>query len=278
MKTVLSGLVVALTVVAPPAARAQQAIPAPNAKATPRPASDFAALPFIVGPQLSPKGTHVAAKLSVSGQQVFGVMSLFDKTKPVVVGLGENDLLSWSWANDEWLAVRIGSVVNVQGSDWYVTRVLGVNATTGKLAPIGFSQKGQSANILWVANDGTPRIAISAQKSIYNDGKFFPDVDEVDLSTGKSRTLVPGRSDVWDWYIDPTGVVRIGIGYNDTTRTARLLYRPDASSSFRVVDRADQRKEQTLKLPILLAGGGDKALTYSRKDGFYALYEMTLTM
>jgi dipeptidyl aminopeptidase/acylaminoacyl peptidase len=242
----------------------------------PRPASDFAALPFMVGPDLSPDGRRMAAQISVSGQQMLGIDDLFDKAKPVLISLGDNDLLSWSWVNDQWLAVRVGAIVNVEGSDFYVTRVMGVPADGSRVVPISFRKGGWGADIIWTARDGSPRIAMAMQKSIYNDGKFWPDVDEVDVSTGKSRTIVPGRTNVMQWVADPNGVIRMGVGYNDESRSSRLLYRPDASASFRIVDRADDKKDERLAFPILLAGGADKALSVSRQNGFDALYEFDL--
>ena len=123
--------------------------------ATRRPAADFAKLPFFESPELSPDGTRVAAKVSFNGQLALGIFGVLTKIKPVIVPLGSNDLLSWHWVNDSWLAVRLGGVNRAEGMDFYVTRIAGVPAAGGKAVPIAFRQGGESAEILWQASDGT---------------------------------------------------------------------------------------------------------------------------
>jgi dipeptidyl aminopeptidase/acylaminoacyl peptidase len=229
------------------------------------------------GPQLSPKGTHVAARLNASGQQVFAIIGLFDKSKPRLIGLNDQDLLDWSWVNDDWLVFRLGTTVNVGGIDFYVRRVVSINAATTKMIPIARNAAGESANIIWTATDGSPQIAMTIQKSIYiNEPDFWPDVSMIDVTTGRARVMVPPRVNFMQWVADPTGVVRMGFGYDDQKRTTRLLYRPDGSSPFRQVDRADARKKESLTTPILLAGTGG-AVTVADPDGFDALYDIDLS-
>jgi dipeptidyl aminopeptidase/acylaminoacyl peptidase len=242
----------------------------------PRPASDFATLPFLDGPKLSPDGTRVAAQLAVQGQQIFGVIHLFDKTKPMLVGLNDQDLLEWYWVNDQWLVLRLGTTVNAEGVEFYVTRVVSVDTKTTKVAAIARNAGGESARIIWIAQDGTPRIAMALQKSIYiNDLEFWPEVSMIDVTNGRSRTLVPPRADFMTWIADPTGAIRMGMGYNDDKRTSRLIYRSDGSGSFRQIDRADARKQEDLTLPILLAGT-DTAVTIAGPSGFDGLYDIDL--
>ena len=206
----LPALLASLFILSSPA-HAQPVNPSVNAPAL-RPAADFARLPFLESPELSPDGRRLAARVSASGQQALAVLNLFEKTKPLLVPIGTNDLLSWDWVNDDWLAIRIGNVSKVEGVDFYVTRIVGIPASGGKAVPISFRKGGQTADIVWRATDGSPRIIMSMQKSIYNDGDFWPDVDEVDISTGRTRLLVAGRVNIMRWFVDPAGAVRMGVG------------------------------------------------------------------
>jgi hypothetical protein len=249
--------------------------PVPTASLAQRPVGDFARLPFMESPALSPDGTRIAAKVNANGTLALAIISLFGKPKPVVIALGDNDLISWTWVNDSWLTIRVGAVDQFLGDDFYVTRIVGVPAAGGKLVPIAFREGGQSADILWTATDGTPRIVMSKQKSIFIGDEFWPDVNEVDVSTGRSRALLTGRTNFMHWVVDPGGAVRMGIGYDDQTRTSKLLYRPDAKASFRILDRADAKKDESLTFPILLSGNATQAVTISDKDGFDALHEQT---
>ncbi len=239
-----------------------------------RPIADFATLPFIAEPKLSPDGRRVATKLAVKGQQLFSVIDLMDKRQPLLIGLNDQDLLDWYWVNDQWLVIRLGSTVNVAGTDFYARRVVSVEAATAKMIPIARNAASESTDIIWIAKDGSPRIAMTIQKSIYiNDLEFWPDVSMINVATGQARVMVPPRAGFMQWIADPTGVVRMGLGYNDKERTTRLIYRPDGSSGFRQVERADARKKESFNMPILLAGASN-AITIADPTGFDALYDI----
>jgi hypothetical protein len=207
---------------------AAQTPPTPAAQ---RPLINFAELPFISNPELSPDGTYVAAKLAVNGKQVLAIMSLFEKNaKPILLPVGENDLNWWNWVNDRWLVIGIGKVDIVEGNEFYITRVVGISADGNMIKPIAFNKAAQNADdVIWYSRDGSPRILLSLQSSIYgNTQGFWPEVYDVDVSTGKARSVVSPVIGVFNWYADANGTVRMGIGYDDSTRKSRLLYRPDA--------------------------------------------------
>lgn len=231
----------------------------------------------MVGPKLSPDGTRLAARLSIAGTQVMGIVKLFEPdSRPVIVALGENELISWTWVNNDWLAIRVGAVSFAEGSSFYVTRVAGVSADGTAVRPIAFKEGGQGTSILWTATDGSPRILISRQKSIYIGNDFWPVVTEVDISTGRMRQLVNPTEGVMRWIADPSGAVRMGIGYNDAKRSSRLLYRDNATGGFRTIDRADGRRNERLTMPIL-SGSGTAAMTISAPDNVAGLYELNLS-
>ena len=127
---------------------------------TKRPVTDFAKLPFMEGPRLSPDGTRVAAKLAIEGKQVLAILSLFSREKipPALVGVGENDLISWQWVNDNWLVIRLGNVSKYEGEDFYITRLAGVSVDAKTIKPIAFKQGGQSADVIWAAQIGRAHV------------------------------------------------------------------------------------------------------------------------
>jgi dipeptidyl aminopeptidase/acylaminoacyl peptidase len=246
------------------------------AVAEPHPVADFATLPSLEGPALSPKGDKIAARVAINGQQMLAIVNLFDPAaKPAVVGLGENDLNGWRWINDDWLIASIGTLASFEGSPVYVSRVAGVSADGKKINPIDFSGAGQSARIVWTANDGSPRAIIASQHSLYVGEAFWPDAAMYDMSTGKrTQFITAGRDGVMNWIADPAGSVRLGVGADEDK--TRLLYRPGNSGIFRTVDTVDARKGEDLILPILL-GPGSEAVAIASPGGFDALYEFDLT-
>lgn len=247
--------------------------------APPRPTVDFSHPPFIQDPQLSPDGTSFAAKLTVDGRQMFAIVPLAGG-KPRLITFGEKDLNWWSWVNDDWLVAGIGETQPVQGEDWYVRRALAISADTKTLRLLKTREGlGQNADTLvWTATDGTPRLMLGMQQSIYaNDVGIYPGVFEFDLGSDKVRAVVRPYEGVTEWFADRRGVVRIGIGQLAAGRASRLLYRAEDKGSFKVVDRADSRRGTSLTTPALFLADPTKALAFHDDDnGYTALYEFDL--
>lgn len=273
----------AATLAAPGSAQVSQG-PAPATQpaaampATPLDAAVFAQLPAVEGPQLSPDGKHYAAEVSSDGKQYFAIGSA-EGAKPVFVGIGDNQLNWWHWVNDEWLVLGVGQVVPVQGDSWYITRVVSVRVDGTKLVPLVKQDAAQNADdVIWYAKDGTPRILMSYQSSIYsNDAGFWPKVDEVDVSTGRHHTVITPHQGVMSWYADGNGFVRMGIGHSDDGRSTRVLYRAPGTSNFRTIDRAATRDDDVIVPTLFLSDPTKSLMLDDDEQGFTALYELDLT-
>lgn len=275
MKAVLTSLMGSALFLALPVS-AQS--PAPDSAPT-WTVKDFAALPLMEQPALSPDGLHIASRVAVNGEQLLVIADVHDGPNRVrSLALGDNDLNWWQWVNDDWLIAGIGAESNVQGMPWYVSRVASVKRDGSKINMLAKSAAAQNADdVIWIARDGTPRILLAYQTSIFsNDPGFWPKVDEVDVGTGKMRSVIASRQHVRNWYADATGAVRMGVGYNDSSRTGKLLYRPDGRANFRVVDRADRRRDESLVVPLLFTADPAKAIASDDREGTDALYELDL--
>ncbi|HEX8413596.1 MAG TPA: alpha/beta fold hydrolase [Sphingomicrobium sp.] len=256
---------------------AQQAVKASVAGPSHYATEVFAQVPAFEGPEISPDGKAVAGKVAIAGNQYFAIVSL-DGAKKELIGTGDVDLKWWRWVNDDWLVLGVGQIVPVQGSEWYVTRAYGVPAKGGKLVRLTSREAGQNADdVVWFADDGTPRVLMASQSAIYRDeAGFWPHVEEVNVSTGKAKTVQLGREGVWNWYADGGGTIRMGIGTSDDGRNRRVLYRDTARDSYKVIDRARTHLE-ALTVPTLFLKEPGKALTISDDEGGYsALYEFDL--
>jgi len=251
---------------------------AAEARPAPRPAEDFAALPFMEGPRLSPDGTRVASRIAVNGTLYFAVSPLFGDAKPSLFQTGDGDINWWRWVNNDWLVLGLGDTVKVEGEDFYVRRALGVSAEGAKMVQLAWRDAAQGADdVVWIADDGTPRIRLAVQQSVYlNNENFWPQVLEIDVSTGKSKSVVKPHPQVGSWYADGTGTVRVGVGATDEGRALRLLYRERDGEGFSVIDRANTRKGQKLLLPSLFLPEPGQALAIDDRDGFDALYKLDL--
>ena len=236
------------------------------------PIDAFAKLPLMEGPELSPDGTKIAAKIAIAGKQSLVITSVVDgQQKALAIDAGENDLNWWRWVNDEWLVMGVGAEVTVvAGEKWYVTRTVSAKADGKTLNRIGWTIAAQNGDdLIWTARDGSPRIMLAVQRSIYSNApEFWPSVYDVDVSTGKMREIVKSRTAVHGWYADASGTVRMGIGYQDAVRKSLLYYRGEARDNFRLVQVARLRKDEDLRAPALFLAEPGQALAFDDSAGF----------
>jgi len=254
-----------------------QAATAPAPAAAPIAAEQFARLPFIEGPQLSPDGTKIAARLAVNGVQRLAIIPRGDPSKMVQINEGAVDLNSWTWVNNDWLVAQVGAMAPVEGDSWYLRRAMGISADGKKMLMLGKDAAQSADDILWMARDGTPRILLAMQTSVFsNDAGFWPEVREFDISTGKAKRVLAPTLNVMDWYADGAGTVRLGIAYVDSTRSYRMLYRERKDQSFRTIDRVRGPGKSLGNVPAMFLPEPGKAIAFDDDDGFNAIYNLDL--
>jgi dipeptidyl aminopeptidase/acylaminoacyl peptidase len=244
----------------------------------PRPVEHFARLPFISGPKLSPDGTRYAALIASNGTQMLAIAKLHGGDL-ALVALGDSDLNWWEWVNDDYLIAGVGGMDQLFGIDLYFRRAVSISADGKRIQTLVKSKAAQNADdVVWIANDGSPRILLSVQTSLYaGDRGFSPDVFEIDVATGKSDRVVYSTPNVWGWHADSSGVVRMGVGYTASGGTF-LVYRSGKDSSFRTIQRPrkSREKDEDLIAPALFTADPGKAIAFSDHEGFKALYELNL--
>jgi len=277
----------AMLLSAPATLAAQEsAAPAPSpSPATPQtklpnpvPLELFARLPFMEDPELSPDGTKIATRIAVKGTQRLAIIPLADFSKMTQLSPGDADLNSWTWVNDDWLVARIGIVSSFEAEDWYVRRAVGISADGKKMQVLGATNAAQSADdLLWIAHDGTPNVLLAMQTSIYSDAAgFWPEVQRFDVSTGKGKRVQLSTNQVFNWFADGKGAVRMGIAYDDDRRSSRLLYRDSGEGSFRTIIKARGPNAKLGNVPAMFLPEPGKAIAYDDPDGFDAVYDLDL--
>ncbi|KQM68070.1 peptidase [Sphingomonas sp. Leaf17] len=280
MTSLLFGVVGTALLLATPTAAPVAASPGETPPATDRiPVETFATLPNVTDPQLSPDGTRIAAKFNVKGEQLLVISQLFaaagEMKPPAIVRTGKTvDVNWWRWVGNDWLAVGLGSQQTVYGTETYITRTLGVSADGRTMNKIDWEKSGLRADdVIWRAHDGSPRILLSKQTGIDTIDQFYPGVFEANLATGKMRRITVGYENVYDWYADAQGRLRMGYRLDDDTGHSTLLYRDAASGGFKTIARAG--KGGDMVIPALFRADGT-ALATDDTDGRDALYEVSL--
>jgi dipeptidyl aminopeptidase/acylaminoacyl peptidase len=276
-----AGLVASVAAAGSGVAFAQTLASAPSVPPIQITVETFAAPPFVEDPELSPNGQFYAARLSVGGHQLLGIMSLYDKAiNPVMVGLDDDKIAvdSWEWVNDDWLLLHLSANDGIEGEKIRVYRIVSLNRKTGEIKPLVYKDSAQNAaDVIWIAKDGSPRILVGVQNSIYsNFEEFWPEVREVDVSTGKTKIATKRRLQIMDYAADASGAVRLGYGYDPQSRTQKMIYRSTGKGSFHTADRANLSKDEDLLSPSLLLAAPDKAVTIDRPNNFYSLYALDL--
>jgi dipeptidyl aminopeptidase/acylaminoacyl peptidase len=220
----------ALLFCAPSAQLAAQSTPAP------RPTAAFAAVSELRAPTLSPDGRKLATQVEIKGAPYLMIVSL-DGANPAFVKVDNSELNWWRWVNNDWLVIGLGDMRGLENMDAYVRRAVGVSADGTRMVPLlkTLEDVAQIADdVIWTAHDGSPRILLTAQRSAYSDElKFWPEVYEVDVSTGKFKQAQAPRSGVLDWIADGSGAVRLGVGIDNFGNQDRILYRPTPGAPFR---------------------------------------------
>lgn len=139
------------------------------------------------------------------------------------------DINWWRWIGDAGLAVGLGTQQAIEGDEIYVTRIAGVSADMTKVNRVDGGRSGVRADdVIWAANDGSPRILLAKQTGIDSMDQLYPSVFDVNLSTGAVRRMLSGRANVWNWYADGAGVIRMDLRTDAAAGLRELLYRANA--------------------------------------------------
>ena len=245
------------------------------------PVAAFGQLPFVEHAEISPDGTHWAGLLGVGGVQIVAIINLFDKTETIVrMGVPDGVQARWlRWVNTDNLLVGVDALQAIETSDWYISRTIALNRVSGKMTPLLWDLGGQNAgDVLWWPHDNSNEVLIAGQNSIYDSEDWWPGVYRVNVTTGHYRVDVRPNPGIANWAADGDGTVRVGVGYDDSRLTSRLVYRPGGSrASFHTVDRADARKGESLLAPFMFLPGGDHALViHDNEQGRSSIYEMDM--
>jgi dipeptidyl aminopeptidase/acylaminoacyl peptidase len=277
MLAAIGATTVAAQVAPPPALPAPAAAtPAAAGRDAPIPVEAFAKLPALDSPSLSPDGTRIAAKMAIGDRQFLVIQSLTGKVKPAVMQAGKNDVNWWRWVGNDWLAVGVGATQLLEGEEYYITRTLGLSADFKTMKRLGWDEAGIRADeVIWSATDGTPRILLAQQTGIERIEQIYPSVFEYDLSSGKRHRVVTGMANVFDWYADAAGAVRMGWRYSDDQRQGTLLYRPGGEGAFRTIAVQRRGDRDGVVVPLVFRADGS-AVAIDDADGRDAVYDLSL--
>lgn len=199
----------------------------------PIPTEHFAARSAFNEFAMSPDGVHLAIKRVFEGESDLLLIDAATKKPVTVYTMGGDFDLDWfQWAGNEKLIMSVSSVGTYYDVPVRVSRMLVRNIVTNETWMLDVPR-----NLLWggdvihVAEDGS-HILVSQQMTIRSD----PSVYRYELRPDAERErVVKPINDVWSWYADDAGVVRLGMGWR--RNRLRIYYREKDGDDFELVDK-----------------------------------------
>jgi dipeptidyl aminopeptidase/acylaminoacyl peptidase len=254
----------------------EAAPPAPAAASDVPKLEDFAALPFIGDPVLSPDGKRIAARVISKGVQELAIYELpaGADSQPVLVPLGGLPVRWFRWAGSDRLLVGYSRIIFVTAPGMFAiapaTRLKRYELSSKSLIDIGASRGLMGDDVIF--SDPWGRyILLSAQE----DADDSPSVSRVDLKTGAAVEVQPKRRDIWNWFADAEGRVRGGISYSG--KGYAVYYRTDPAGELRRTATGRMPADDSVVDSIRVLPGGDRGIIITNaRTGRFGVYEYTL--
>jgi dipeptidyl aminopeptidase/acylaminoacyl peptidase len=285
MKRIFAALLVSAAVTTLATAPAQGQPQAKAAEQAPRiPLETFAEFPALQGPEISPGGKAIAAKIRLKGRQALAILPIGAGAKPEIIASdgefdeqGDKVMRGWRWVDDDNLLITITSRQNFYGTWFDASRLVAYNRSTRKTTPIAWrGSKFSAARILWMSRDKPEILLERTPENDDTERLGLPEVIRVNVLTGQTEVVQRQARGISSWYADGSGVVRLGTGYDRDTGKLTAMYRsgPGASLDTIYSDKVD--RFEGVPLPQIFLKEPNKALALSRKDGYRAVYELDL--
>ena len=219
------------------------------AKSSTVPLEHYAKLPVVKTPMLSTGGKRIASTVTVGGKPIVvvnDVDTLFSQHKEPPVPISSGDLFfNWyQWANDERLVVNLRKTVGIQAGLWNISRLAtighdGKDVKVMKMRPNDFNYYRQNVYVInWLKNDDRYILAALNDKP---NGWATPEVDKVDVYTGKNERILKSSRGIHEWIADATGEIRIGVSTDTkfSRRNVTVYYRENESAKWKILQQVD---------------------------------------
>lgn len=237
---------------------------APGAKPPRIPIADFATLPIMKKPILSPDGHRIAARQIADGITKILILDTdHPETVARKINLGTTDVIAVKWAGNHRLLLTIeGSQILPDGRQLQFLRLIAFNVDSGTSLLLDRNSKGMYAgDVLYT--DPTGSWALVASQDFYDT---YPSIKRVDLATGDAIQVEKPRERVWDWYADDQGVVRAGVAYQGRRWT--VWYRDKPDEKLRVVRGKFDKDDDGAVDKFIFRGDASWILTNERTGRF----------
>jgi dipeptidyl aminopeptidase/acylaminoacyl peptidase len=248
------------------------------------PTAGFGRRPFMSAPRLSPDGTKLVVRMSNLGRDYLSLIDLATPgARPQQImaaneyrDAGDRTMGAYRWVGNHTVVITVASREIIFGGRNDLTRLVAYDTGTRRLTQLAWEEAGgAAANVLHI-NHETGHILV--QRTAFRDGRFTrPEVVDVDVATGRFRIVQQANTVVSGWFADANGVVRMGTGYDGDSGRRRLMYRSNASGTFRTIsNESDPTFTDAGVQPEWIDANSDNAIIRDNRSGFSRVYRMNL--
>ena len=262
--------VLALAAIAGPAAVSAEVTAPPRARAITT--ADFAALPLLSRPLLSPSGRRIVASATVSGETRLAIL---DADRPEqqakVIRLGGGEVVRVKWAGNHRLLLTISGRQKFAGDLGIpFLRLIAVDVDTGRSRLVDKNSRGfYAGDVLYADPSGSWALVASQDNT-----SSYPSIKRVDLATGDAALVEKARNGIWDWYADDDGVVRAGVAYEGRRWT--IWYREKPNEELRRM-RGKFAKDSDSAVDRLIFGRNNNSwILTNERTGRFGVYKYDL--
>lgn len=238
-----------------PAHCQEQAEPAP-AEAAPAliPTSAFASRSAFSGtPVLSPDGEHAVFSMTENDESWVGVLSIDDAVLKKKIPLADGQEPQWvGWAGNGQVLISTAQSVFMPafGLELRMGRIVAVDIETGAASQVASGAE----DLVYVDPDGA-FLLVSRERRGSDRDVWRTWID----GSGRADEQVTDQKDVFRWFADDAGVVRIGLGIDG--RKLKVWYRRTAEEPLRVIGKLGGGDEEETWEVVRLIAGSDDGLT-----------------
>lgn len=200
------------------------------------PVEDFAGLAKFSEPKLSPDATKMAAYLTRGGETYLYLMDFNPSESPTLTptrSMSKSDDIffqSYMWANEDVLVAKIRMSVKWYANLLNVTRILLVPADAKIKSDYisvdrnDWGRPKQHSKFIHRLPEDPEHILVSVDEDF--DALFLaPEVDIVNVYTGKKRRVQRNVRRIFEWISDSQGNLRVGVAYRDVEKdTDQVVY------------------------------------------------------
>src|SRR5688500_2427989 len=178
----------------------------------------FARAPQFEYASLSPDGARVSYVDQVDSRQIVFIRDLDGSNVAATLRLEPpTERIRWcGWADSRFVLCGTTLTTRKQHAVVESTKLYAIDAKTSTAREIAARREGGHRDQVIDLTPSTPQFVLL---QFDTEGRGFPEVFELDITNGKTRTVVRSHPPIRSWMSDGRGVVRLGLGYEGQTAT-----------------------------------------------------------